>query len=623
MQIPVQIGIDYLWGRKVFTKNEWGAVNYFVGANGSGKSLFVEKLIPILKANGLKTRYLSSDRITSWARQQGMRFMNSQLTSGINIDWFTDLVQNSREFGDVHDAFVLLRDNLDIKIKVESILSQLLNRTVLLEEKAGYIIPKIVKGKTQSYSFKENESHGLKMLITILTLLHDDSYTCFVIDEPELYLHPQFQTFLLQEVRKYAGDPKSDPQKKCFFFVTHSPHFVDVRTIAELKNCVVFQPEKLPMYVNQIDTNDEHKLKQLLPRLNTHHKQFFFSPRPIFVEGNTDQQIFSLIQEKRGKFVGSSGATFIDVSGKDELDLYFRLCKQLAIDCQIIVDLDCLLKGALRDTVSKDDRSRNQLQQDGIGTEFVKAWGEVASKLDDCFNELLRVFPTVSNPSSQTRQLFDSISVEDDLEKKRYLMLLAIRRIKDDVTDLLKSKKGEIAFIWGRTTAIIEAFRMANVYILPSGELENYSPIPNHFRIGDKAQIYSVERDYLLNDTSRGQDIESRYGELITILDSVTRGTTVDYKPLLKRHIMDFIHKVQIAFLYGEVKDEATLRSNATIKLTSLSSVIELVSFMTIDKKFTCKIKIKGFEELKLNEFEFDENFNSTKFELREDQITR
>jgi predicted ATP-dependent endonuclease of OLD family len=42
-------------------------------------------------------------------------------------------------------------------------------------------------------------------------------------------------------------------------------------------------------------------VKRLLPRLNTHHKQFFFSSAPVFVEGYTDQQLFSLIQERRGR----------------------------------------------------------------------------------------------------------------------------------------------------------------------------------------------------------------------------------------------------------------------------------------------------------------------------------
>ena len=85
------------------------------------------------------------------------------------------------------------------------------------------------------------------------------------------------QTFLIQQIRSLAGDPTTDISKKIFFIVTHSPHFIDVRTIDELKHTIIFQANKLPQYISNLESDDEFKLNSLLPRLNTHHKQFFFS----------------------------------------------------------------------------------------------------------------------------------------------------------------------------------------------------------------------------------------------------------------------------------------------------------------------------------------------------------
>ncbi len=232
MKVPVKFQIGYLWKDYAFEKDEWGDINYLIGANGSGKSEFIKRLIPQLKSAGLKTRYLSSDRLAGWIKQENSALVSSQLTSGIHFGWFDEFSQQSRERGEVNEASVLLRNNLNIRIKVESTLSQLLGRNVILEESGGYLIPKISKGKQVAYSFKENESHGIKMLITTLTLLHDDTYNCLIMDEPELHLHPQFQTFFLQEIRKYSGNPLEKTDKKCFFFATHSTHFVDVRTLA-------------------------------------------------------------------------------------------------------------------------------------------------------------------------------------------------------------------------------------------------------------------------------------------------------------------------------------------------------------------------------------------------------
>lgn len=61
------------------------------------------------------------------------------------------------------------------------------------------------------YGLKERECHGLKELIGLLTFLYDDDNNCLIIDEPKLHLHPQFQTFFLQEIRKIAGNPLNNP----------------------------------------------------------------------------------------------------------------------------------------------------------------------------------------------------------------------------------------------------------------------------------------------------------------------------------------------------------------------------------------------------------------------------
>ncbi len=255
------------------------------------------------------------------------------------------------------DAFVILKEKLDVKIKIEAILSRLFGRRIRLAEEGGFLKPKIQRIEAgNEYGLQESECHGLKELITLLSFLYDDNHNCLIIDEPELHLHPQFQTLFLQEIRKMAGVRLCIPGKKCFFILTHSPYFVDIRALEDLKYCVVFQPDKLPAYIDQLESEDEWRIKRLLPRLNTHHKQFFFASRPIFVEGYFDQQMFSLIQEKRGKLLGASGSCIIDVGGKDELDLFFRLCKKLNINAQFIVDLDILIKGKLRQSISKDDR---------------------------------------------------------------------------------------------------------------------------------------------------------------------------------------------------------------------------------------------------------------------------
>jgi len=71
---------------------------------------------------------------------------------------------------------------------------------------------------------------------------------------------------LLQEIRKIAGNPLLDSTKKCFFIATHSPFFIDIRTVDELKHSLIFQPDKMPRYVTaeKLGPDDLYKLNQNL-----------------------------------------------------------------------------------------------------------------------------------------------------------------------------------------------------------------------------------------------------------------------------------------------------------------------------------------------------------------------
>jgi len=69
------------------------------------------------------------------------------------------------------------------------------------------------------YNLSESECHGLKELITLLTFLYDPTKNCIIFDEPELHLHPQFQSFFLQEIRRLQEIQLKTQQKKYFLLL--------------------------------------------------------------------------------------------------------------------------------------------------------------------------------------------------------------------------------------------------------------------------------------------------------------------------------------------------------------------------------------------------------------------
>ena len=594
MKLDVDISIPELWYAEKFVKNEWGTINFIVGSNGTGKSLFAERL-KVICSNKLNSRYLSAERLMGLEKKSS-GFANSSLNQGYGMGDFSTYKQWGNQYDTASDAIVILKERLDLKIKIESTLSDLFGRHLRLVEENGYLKPKIQKTSFgNEYGMKESESHGLKELIVLLTFLYNDDYKFLIIDEPELHLHPQYQTFFLEEIRKISGDPTVDVNKKCVFLITHSPYFVDVRTIEDLKNCIVFHPTGVPTFINELTEEEEFRVKRLLPKLNTHHKQFFFSSRPVFVEGYTDQQLFTLIQEKRHKLLGASGSSIIDVGGKESLDLFFKLCGQLKINAQFITDLDALFNGNLRQSVSKDERCKTFLQQEGIDTELMNHVGQIEHSIDECIMAIkdAKIDPTFT----KLILLKEEITKSAEDKKLRYAFLIGLYFLNDEIKNLIPSKKDKIAFIEGSMLKIIEAFKTCNVYLLRKGELENYLPSydDNPYSISDdsKNKVFNEERDIILNIETTEKQVVERYSELIKILDEAINSVSVNMDLHIGYEIGEWIHKVQSAFVRGLIKNKENLTENSSIELTKYSKMFELIDFVPDVDGFSCKIKLK------------------------------
>lgn len=621
MKIIVDISIPYLWGNEKFKKDEWGHINLLVGANGSGKTVFAEQLKQQCQNQGLKTRYLNAERLTGLEKQNYPNYIHSRTERGLDIAKFAQYKNEGIQLGLSSDAFIILKEKIDIRIKIEATLSQLFKRRIRLAEEGGFLRPKMQKiHGGNEYGLKENECHGLKEIITLLTFIYDDEFNCLILDEPELHLHPQFQTLFLQEIRKIAGDPEIDSQKKCFFLITHSPYYIDIRTINDLKNCIIFQPDKLPTYVDYLENEDERRIRRLLPRLNTHHKQFFFAPHPIFVEGYTDQQLFSQIQEMNKKSLGSSETCIIDVGGKDELDVFFRLCNNLEIDARFITDLDTIFRGKLRQSVSNDEQCKNYLQTEGLGVDLMSQIGEVEHMIGECLKELELKLDSMVPINSNLKLFHESLKSSKETHIKRCIFVIGLKNIRQEIETNIPNQVGKLTLIEGKLQKISEGFKKCGVFVLPNGELENYLPnsIGNPYLIKDenKTKIFEQERDFILkNDSNIGQ-INLRYADLITILDEASSSNTVNLDSHLSYIISDWIHKVQLAFNRGEISDIQSLETNAIIDWATHSRIFELLEFNSDSSVFNCKIKLKQLVDSKEREIVFNDEIVAAKYKL-------
>ena len=180
MNISINIQLPKIWQGE-FVKNEWNPINFIVGANGTGKSLLSNELKTQLERNGFKVRLLTAERLSGFEKTSYSYFTNSQLNDGLNISSFRHYKNYGQQYGLSTSAFIILKERLDIRIKIEALLSDLFKKTIRLVEEGGYLKPKMqnIDGG-EEYGLKEQECHGMKEIISLLTFLYDDSNNCII-----------------------------------------------------------------------------------------------------------------------------------------------------------------------------------------------------------------------------------------------------------------------------------------------------------------------------------------------------------------------------------------------------------------------------------------------------------
>lgn len=599
MDIDIRIQLPQLWAGE-FVKSTWNSVNFIVGANGTGKSLLSDQLKGLLQRKGFKVRQLTAERLAGFEKSEYNYFSSSGIVNGLNISQFKEYTNWGNQYGLSSPAFILLKQRLDIRIRIEAILSDLFKKNIRLVEEGGFLKPKMqnINGG-EEYSLKEQECHGLKEIISLLTFLYDDEYNCLIFDEPELHLHPQFQSFFLNEVRKMAGDPNQDPSKKLFFIITHSPYFIDVQKLDDLKHILVCHNGQMPTYIKDgdLDAQDEYVLSKFLPRFNTHHKQFFFSPNPVFVEGYTDQQIITLLFEKTGLNIAASGSSIIDVGGKDELAVFYRLCHKLSIDCRIIADYDALLRGKLRECFCADESVKAKFVEKGHGTDPSNCIGNLESSLlsiGDALNSASSTDSDLSHVLSYLKPLYNNRN--HNLDSIKDIVFLSIQRFPEKIKVLIPNKASDVDLAKTKIISFIDSIKASHIYIISNGELEHFFKATqvDYLNIDKKDVLFHTERNHLLGLSC--EDINANYAELLVILKEPIPFVNVDMLEHTRFTVIDFIQRVQTAVERGYVTNIETLRTNGNVDFKTYSQILDCADGdfeVKEDKQFKCKVVLK------------------------------
>lgn len=584
------------WVEKRFEVRRLGSINYLVGPNGSGKSRFAETL----KSQLQKVRHLGTDRLRGMEKNQGMGFLGDSFAQGVQKNWFQHLKNAGVTYGFGMDTLVILEERIDIRVRIEATLSHLFGRKILLEWDSGFLLPKAILARTgSSYRLDIDECHGIKELLVLLTHVYHDACDYLIIDEPELHLHPQYQSFLMQEIRKLAGDPSDGSGKKVFFLITHSPFILDLNSIEDLQSVISFDLQHLiPRHCLELEQNIVTRLSSLVPRLNASHRQLFFSDNPVFVEGILDAQIVQIIQKARGVSIAGAGSCIIDCGGCEEVNKYLELCMAFGKRAYFLYDLDSLFSGNLRSCIRADGTIASFLATLGIGSDFTRYCGELDRKL----TEVVKQIRNCSNPPSSLEALrayLDGLAngnelSGDKLARARVALLIQINRDRGAVSSV--SLEDQLGDIEGRINQIVNILQAKNVFLLPGGALEHYLPsyAGDLFVLTDEAKKNAVDTETsLLEQGITEAEMSTRYGALFNAIAAFPGKKPVDIDATLSEYLSDYIHEIQ-----GLVVTQLTwgldeIRSHLSIIRKGIDQLFTFAEFSReSDNRFVGKILI-------------------------------
>lgn len=171
----------------------------------------------------------------------------------------------------------------------------------------------------------------------------------FLVEEPEMYLHPHRQRFLYQLLRKVAV-------RNQVIYTTHSANFV---TLPDFENVQVVRRDQASggTIVTPSSLKSTAQLREkLIKEFDPERNELFFARHVLLVEGDTEKLALPEYAAKIGADLNRSGCSVIEVGGKKALKQFAQIVSSFGIPLTIVFDRDAS-KGTFKD--KKEEESFN------------------------------------------------------------------------------------------------------------------------------------------------------------------------------------------------------------------------------------------------------------------------
>lgn len=153
----------------------------------------------------------------------------------------------------------------------------------------------------------------------------------FLIEEPEMYLHPQMQRSLYKTIRQIG-------ETNQVIYITHSPHFV---TIPEFNEIVIVSKDDNGTHIRKSSLEADEELRNKFRKeLDPERNELFFANKILVVEGDTEKMAFPEFAKRMDVDFDGVGGTVVEVGGKRNLIDFVELALSFGITVGLVYDTD-------------------------------------------------------------------------------------------------------------------------------------------------------------------------------------------------------------------------------------------------------------------------------------------
>lgn len=564
-----EVTVPNLFKELPFTINFYDGITTFIGPNGSGKSQALKSIRDSLMNSPGHNYHRKVRLITAGRLSQIEQFRSNFDGQYHGADRSEQAAFGSKRLRDYRHLaesaigdFHTLSIRPDILIKVSERLSTLFKRNIIIDWDAGDLKIKFSSIDGEPYS-SAKEASGLLHLVAILTALYDDEVGILLLDEPEISLHPQLQSFLFQEIKRVAGHPTIRSQKM-IIIATHSTEFMDILVPEDLSKIVFFSnTNKAPIQINpNVGELQNRKVRELLTRLGHAHKTAFFSLRPLLIEGPSDQLICNALNQHLGLNLEAGGSQLVPVIGKGELPSVIKLMRLIGKKPVILTDLDTFADDVtIVDIFSTDIDVVKKLQEHGHG--------DLISFSRSIYTDYMRIVDSSwINISNKAEQHSYWLQRQDENQAKKRSVMAALFTLEDE--EILQLQNGQdFMSIKRRLTFLFDTLELAGCFILRKGTIEDYYQVG---RVTNKLQAAVEEIQQIL--TLSKEVCMENYLDIVRALKYAASTENIDERKIIADYLLAVISPAIGAL--NDNKTDSELQANARKIVGEISSIFKL-----------------------------------------------